>query len=95
MFLRSLTNGKIAGTGTINVKDLNVKALKVLISTNNSAAAAVILRKNDASGEKIFDISTITAGDYPFQPVLLENTDVVYYDITGTGAAAQIYGYIG
>jgi hypothetical protein len=95
MFLRPLTDGKVSGTGTINVKDIGVKALKVLVSTNNSAAAVVLLRKNNATGEKIFDLSSITAGDYPFQPVLLENTDVVYYDITGTGAAAQIYGYVG
>jgi hypothetical protein len=92
MQLRALTNGKVSGTGTIELEDC--KAVKVLVSTNNSAAAAVILRKNNSEGEKLFDISTITAGDYPSQPVLVDGTNTIYYDISGTGASAQIYGYV-
>lgn len=99
MHLRALTDnlgnkGKLTGTGTIDLKAQNVKSVKVLVTTNNSAAAVVILRKVDSSGDKIFDLSTITAGDYPAQPVLVDGTDLLYYDITGTGAAAQIYGAV-
>jgi len=92
MHLRALSNGKITGTGTIELSGF--KSVKVLISTNNTNAAAVILRKNDSNGEKIFDISTITAGDFPSNPVLVDGANVIYYDISGTGASAQIYGYV-
>ncbi|MDD5189463.1 MAG: hypothetical protein PHE50_00290 [Dehalococcoidales bacterium] len=94
MFLRNLTDGKITGTGTIDITNSGCKAIKVLISTNNSAAAAVIIRKDGPLGQKIFDMSTITAGDFPYQAVLVDNTNTIYYDISGTAASAQIYGYI-
>lgn len=99
MYLRPLTNGAVAGTGYLNVKDLGVKAIKVMLNTNNSAAGVVVIRKTNGDqgltdGQKILDISSITAGDFPTQPVLLEQTDWLYYSITGTAATAEILGAV-
>jgi hypothetical protein len=92
LYLRALTDGKVSGTGTIEIKNGNVVAL---VSTNNSAAAVVVIRRNNDQGKKILDISTITAGMYPpTYTVDAEGAKQIYYDISGTGASAQLYEYI-
>lgn len=90
MLLRPLSAGKISGTGTLDLT--HGQALGgVVISTDGTNAAAVILRKTNASGEKIFDISTKT----PLAALApMEAAATVYYDITGTGASAMIYEYV-
>ena len=66
-----------------------------MVNTDNTNAAAVVIRQSDVNqrtdGPKIIDISTKTAGDYPYQPVAT-GSRYIFYNISGTGASAQIFG---
>jgi hypothetical protein len=93
MNILPLTEGKIAGTGTVKLTGHHTEGGViggVLISTDNSNAAAVILRKDNSSGAKLFDISTKTAL-FITAPIMVADTDTIYYDISGTGASAMLY----
>ena len=91
MILRKLTNGKISGTGEIDVPSRLFGG--ALISTNSSNAAAVVIRENDVNGDIIFDLSTISPAmvSAPFD---ISGADKIYYSISGTGASAQLYEWI-
>jgi hypothetical protein len=91
MLIKALTNGRISGTGTAIVASGMLGA--VLISTDGTNAAVVTVQRNDASGKAVFSISTKTPL-FVAGPISLEEADVAYYSITGTGAAAQLYEWI-
>ena len=91
MLLRAITNGAITGTGEITVKSFKIGA--VLITTDNSNAATVILRREDASGKPIFDIQTVTT-IWVAGPISTEDTTTNHYTISGTSAEAQLYEWI-
>lgn len=92
MLLRSLTAGKISGTGTVTVPSRLVGA--ILVSTDGTNAAAIVLRKENASGAIIFDLSSKTPGFFGPFPLESGNTSTLYHDISGTGASAQLYEYV-
>jgi len=91
MQLRAMTNGSVSSTGTLTLKTGIVGG--VIISTNNTNAAVVVLRRDNASGKQLFSMSTVTAVGV-FAPIWMENTETLYYDISGTGASAQIYEWV-
>mgnify|MGYP005839916409 CR=1 FL=1 len=94
MKLIPLTNGKVSGTGTLELSRNGGMLGQVLISTDNSTAAAVLVHADNASGEKIFDISTVTAGP-AFGPVAPSNgTNVLYFDVSGSNASAQFFEWV-
>ena len=66
----------------------------VIITTDGTNAAVVIIQINNDVGKKVFDISTKTPGVFILNPISLEGSTVIYYSITGTGAAAQLYEYV-
>ena len=88
MNLRALTDGAVAGTGTVKVSRYLIGA--VLISTDGTNAASVTLQKDNASGKKIIEVSTKT-------PLFIdgyfstEGSEYVYYSVSGTGASAQFF----
>ena len=95
MLLKPLSSGKISGTGTVS---LGVDAAggilgAVLISADGTNSAVVILRKDNASGEKLFDFDTITS-QMVIAPIQMDGTITLYYDITGTGATAMLYEWV-
>ena len=89
MLLRAKTDGSISGTGTISMASPTLGG--VLITADGTNNATVIVRKINSSGERIFHVVTK-------QPLWvgapMEAASVIYYDISGTGASAQIYEYI-
>ena len=89
MLLKSKTAGKVSGTGTITL-DTGILG-GVLISTDGTNAAAVVIQKTNSSGEKVLDVSTK-------QPLWvgapMDVGATMYYDISGTGASAQLYEYV-
>lgn len=99
MILRPLTEGTVAGTGTLTVKSRILGG--VLISTNNTNAVTVVIRTNDSSGYQVFDLSTLSPG-FHIAPIRLEGpdgsnvkaTETLYYDISGTGGSAQLYEWV-
>lgn len=90
MLLRPKTAGSVAGTGTIQLEGRILGG--VLLSTNNTNAAAVVIRSNDASGAVVFQLSSLSPGFF-VAPVDV-GTRQLYYDISGTGALAQLYEWI-
>ena len=89
MLLRAKTDGSISGTGTISMASPILGG--VLITADGTNAATIIVRKTNSAGERIFHVVTK-------QPIWVgapvEAAGQIYYDISGTGASAQIYEYI-
>ena len=89
MLLRAKTDGTISGTGTLSLQSPILGG--VLVTADGTNNATIIIRKTNSSGARIFHVVTK-------QPLWVgapvEAASVVYYDITGTGASAQIYEYI-
>jgi len=90
MALRSVTNGKISETGTINLQGAFVGG--VLVSTDGTNAAEVTIRKDSDAGDIVIAISTKTP--IFIGPALFEASGTIYYSISGNGASAQIYEWI-
>lgn len=95
MQLKPLTNGRISGTGTVTLGYQATGGMLggVLISTDGTNAAVVTIRRNNAVGEVLFDLSTITA-QMVIAPVDTGGTATIYYSITGTGATAMLYEWV-
>ena len=95
MQLRPMTNGRISGTGTVSFAYAATGGMLggVLISTDGTNAAVVVIRKLTASGDVVFDMSSITA-QMVIVPVHTDNVAALYYSITGTGAAAMLYEWV-
>lgn len=97
MLLRALTDGAVSGTGTITVENRTLGG--VLISTNNTNAAVVVVRVTDSSGHRVFSISSLTPG-FHVAPIRLQGpndkqaSQTLYYDISGTGASAQLFEWV-
>lgn len=91
MILRPLTNGAVSGTHTLTVKSTIVGG--VLITTNNSDAATVVVRRESDSGLPIINISTVTTM-WIGGPFGLDDTETAHVTVSGTGASAQIYEWV-
>jgi hypothetical protein len=91
MVLRPLTNGAFAGTQTLDIKSFILGG--VLISADGTNNATVTVQRDDSSGKEIFEIVTKVplwiAG-----PFSTEGTDIIYVNVSGTGALAQIYEWV-
>lgn len=91
--LTTLTNGAITGTGTVVLDGHHQSGGLfggVLVSCDGENPAVIQVRKNNASGELLVDVSTVSPCFLP-GPIIVDNTQVLYYSITGTGALAQLY----
>ncbi len=81
----------MTGTGTLTVPSGILGA--VLISADSSTAAVVKLRKDNSSGEIVYQVSTkaplFTAG-----PIRIDS-QALYYDVTtGSDGAIQVYEWV-
>ena len=84
---KPLSDGKVAGTGTLV---LNAGCFGgALISTDGTNAAVVVVTDN---GKKIFDVSTKTPL-FAAGPIFSTGKSLEY-SVTGTGASAQFYEWI-
>lgn len=93
MKLLPLTAGAVAGANTVTLTGQVGDAGTiggVLITTDGTNAADVVLRKNDGAGAILFDISTKTP-IFVVAPIKVDDTATVHYTISGTGAAAMLY----
>ena len=90
MQLRPLnTDGALAGTGTLICKS---RLFAVLVSTDGTNAATVVVRKDSSTGEQKLDYSA-KEGLWLSGPFSLDS-EALYYSVTGTGAAAQFYEWV-
>jgi len=93
MNLTALTAGKVSSTGTVTLAGQHGAGGTiggVLITTDGSNAAVVVLKEDDTNGTILFDIST-KSPMFVVGPIRSGNTASIYYSITGTGASAMLY----
>lgn len=91
MLLRALFDGSISAPASAKVGSGIVGG--VLITTDGTNAAVVIVRRGDSAGKQVFKISTKTPL-FVKAPIGLEGTTDAYCDVSGTGAAAQFYEWL-
>lgn len=91
MLLKAITNGSVAGTGTVICPSTIIGG--ILITTDNSTVGTVILRRDDVNGKQIIKIATATTM-FISGPFSMEETDSVYHSVTGSGCAAQLYEWV-
>jgi len=89
--VRPISNGAISGSGTLVLTGSRLGG--TVISADGLNNAVVEIRKNNATGDVLLDLST----KIPFvetAQILCADTSVIYYSISGTNAKAQIYEHI-
>lgn len=92
MLLKAIgSDGALAGSGTLICESRIMGG--VLITADGTNAAIVVVRRENASGKQIFDFST-KAPLFITGPIGLEGTQALYYDVSGTGAAAQFFEWV-
>ena len=92
MLLKALgTDGALTGTGTLTCESRILGG--VLITADGTNNATVIVRKDNSSGDQIFDLVTKTPV-FITGPITNKGSQTLYYDISGTGAAAQFFEWI-
>lgn len=92
MVLRPIgDDGAVSGTGTLICSTRIVGG--ILISADGTNAATVIVRKNNAFGAQVFDMVT-KAPVFVAAPFALGSTQILHYDVSGTGAAAQFFEWV-
>lgn len=96
MLLRAATDGAISGTGTAVLQSHLLGG--VLITADGTNNAVVIVRKENATGKRIFSLTTkipmFIRGPIANRDDNGGSSQTVYYDISGTGAAAQLYEWV-
>jgi hypothetical protein len=90
MLLRPLTNGSVSGTGTITLQGRLLGG--VLVTTNNTNAVTITVQRTDSSGTEVFDLSTLSPG-FHVAPIDV-GASVLYYNVSGTGGAAQFFEWV-
>jgi hypothetical protein len=92
VLLKAIGNdGSLTGTGTLTCESRIMGG--VLITADGTNNATVIARRLNSAGKIVFKIVTksplFTTG-----PIGLEDTQALYYDVSGTGAAAQFFEWV-
>lgn len=90
MILKPLSDGSVTGTGTLAVGTGILGA--VLITADGSNDATIKLHADNSDGEVVFQIVT-KSPLFPAGPIRI-GSQALYYDVTGTGAAAHIYEWV-
>ena len=91
MILRRLTAGSITGTGTLTVESQIVGG--ILLTADGTNAASVTLQRDTSGGTKIIELSS-TISMWISGPFGMEETETLYYAISGTGGSAQLYEWV-
>ena len=90
MGLKSATIGSVSGTSTVELEASTIGG--VLISTDGTNAAVVVIRDRDDEGEIVIQYTGLEAiwidGQFYCQ------SGTAHYAISGTGAEAQIFAQI-
>ena len=90
MQLRALDEA-VSGTGTYTLETRLFGG--ALITSDGTNAAVVVVRKNNASGDVIFQVSTKVSNFFVTFPILADAK--IYYSISGTNGLAQLFEYVG
>lgn len=91
MQLRSVSEGAISGTGTLQLPGKLLGG--VLITADGTNNAVITLRTDTSSGQIVFQLTT-KSPFFPTAPFSNNGSQTLYYSISGTGAAAEIFEWI-
>ena len=92
MILRPLTLGRVSGDNIIPIETGLLGA--VLVTADGTNNATVQIRENSATGRLIFDLVTKQPGFFGPFSVSASGAKLLFYTISGTAAAAQLYEYV-
>lgn len=82
-----IKNGrKVIGTGTIVVPSHRVT---LYVNSNGTNAATAVFRVGSSTGALLFEMASTKS--IVIGPIDVQDTDTVYYSVTGTGAFAVVY----
>ena len=87
MILNQVSDGSVIGTGTLMFESRILGG--VLITADGINDTTVIVRQNNSDGEQVFKMVT-KSPMFVAAPINL-GAQVGYYDVSGTGGAAQFY----
>ena len=90
MLLKSVSDGRITGTGTLEFESRILGG--VLISADGTNAAVVTVQADNSSGATVFSLSS-ESPIFVAGPIAI-GSSAGYYSITGTGGAAQLYEWV-
>lgn len=91
MLLRAAMDGSVSAPTTVLIPRYVIGG--ILISADSTNAATVIIRQDSSNGKAVFKLVT----KVPIMivgPISLEGTQTAYLDVSGTGAAAQLYEWL-
>jgi hypothetical protein len=91
MLLKAINNGSITSADTMICHSGILGG--VLVTADGTNNCTVIVRKDGASGKQIFKVVTKSPGFF-VAPISAEGTTTLYYDISGSGGAAQFFEWI-
>lgn len=89
--IQPITNTSVSGTETIICPNGYLGA--VLITTDGTNAGTVVIRKDGADGQIMYNYSGKEAGFHEFNKGMLVGK-TIYYSISGTGCKAQLFEYV-
>lgn len=89
MIFESLTSA-IAGADTLQMSSFIFGGANVF--TDGTNAATVIVREDNAAGKVL--LHAITKTSMEIMNPIKSNSKTIYYSITGTGATAQLFGWV-
>ena len=79
--------GQLSGTGNIKLDGSPILGA-VNISADGTNNATIIVRENDSAGDIVFHQVT-KSPMYVAAP--MKATEIIYYDVSGTGATCQFF----
>jgi hypothetical protein len=92
MILKPIGNdGSLTSTGTLPLDSRILGG--VLITADGTNNATVIVRTDSATGQIIFKLVTKSPA-FITGPIRNGGSNVLYYDVSGTGAAAMFYEWV-
>lgn len=90
MVLRPITDGSVTSTGTVTCESRILGG--VLITADGTNDATVTLQKDNSGGVTIFEM--VSKSPIFITGPIRADTQTLYYSVSGTGAAAQLYEWV-
>lgn len=96
MLFKPVSDGSVTGTGPLTFESRILGG--ILITANGTNDATVTLQSKDSNGFTVFQIVTkfpiFVAGPFSIVDADKMPTEIGYYSVSGTGAAAQFYEWV-
>lgn len=88
MVIRDISGGKVSGTGTLDCESGLIGGLLISLDTT---LGVIVLRDTNSTGAILVEISPKTA---MFVGAPIKAAKKIYYSISGSGCAVQIFEWV-